>query len=97
LRDLDWRNGPMKISRLALQILIFAAIAEPTWSQDTLNRTVLPIPEPQPQAPGSRRSDIHGHALVLAEGHTAVHSSTGRWDVETTSGASRAVSPRCHF
>jgi arylsulfatase A-like enzyme len=38
----------MKISRLALQLLTFGAIAQPGWSQDGLNRTVLPIPEPQP-------------------------------------------------
>jgi hypothetical protein len=38
----------MKISRLALQLLVFGAIAQPDWLQDPLNRTVLPIPEPQP-------------------------------------------------
>jgi hypothetical protein len=38
----------MRVTRLALQLLLFAAIAQPGWSQDTLNRTVLPIPEPQP-------------------------------------------------
>ena len=38
----------MKISRLALQLLTFGAIAQPGWLQDGLNRTVLPIPEPQP-------------------------------------------------
>jgi hypothetical protein len=44
----DWRNGSMKLSRLILQLLIFVAIAQPGWSQDALDRTVLPIPEPQP-------------------------------------------------
>jgi hypothetical protein len=38
----------MRASRSVLLFLIFFAIAEPGWSQDALNRTVLPIPEPKP-------------------------------------------------
>ncbi|MGB6191380.1 MAG: arylsulfatase, partial [Terracidiphilus sp.] len=38
----------MKASRLFLQISIIVFTSGVGWSQDALNRTVLPIPEPQP-------------------------------------------------
>src|ERR1700693_7110 len=44
----DVRNVSMKASRPVLLFLIFFAIAVPVWSQDALDRTILPIPEPQP-------------------------------------------------
>src|ERR1700719_4672936 len=49
-------------------------------------------------APGSRRPDILGHALVLAEGHTAVGTSTrvGDMAASSNSGCSvKAASFRC--
>ncbi len=33
---------------MVLQLVVFVALAELGWSQDSLNRTVLPIPEPKP-------------------------------------------------
>jgi hypothetical protein len=38
----------MRLSRVVLQLLIFVVIAELGWSQDVVDRTVLPIPEPKP-------------------------------------------------
>src|SRR5580704_8774995 len=45
----QWGSGSMRLLRSILQLLILFAVAAPVWSQDTLDRTVLPIPEPQPQ------------------------------------------------
>jgi arylsulfatase A-like enzyme len=45
----QWGSGSMRLLRSILQLVIFFAAAAPVWSQDTLDRTVLPIPEPQPQ------------------------------------------------
>jgi arylsulfatase A-like enzyme len=42
-------SGSMRPLRSILQLVIIFAVAAPAWSQDTLDRTVLPIPEPQPQ------------------------------------------------
>jgi hypothetical protein len=42
------RNVPRKAPCPVLLFLIFFAIAMPVWSQDGLDRTILPIPEPQP-------------------------------------------------
>jgi hypothetical protein len=44
----DWRDGSMRSAHSIFQLLIFFACAAPVWSQDVLDRTVLPIPEPQP-------------------------------------------------
>jgi arylsulfatase A-like enzyme len=38
----------MRSVRSVLQLLIFFAVAVPVWSQNALDRRVLPIPEPQP-------------------------------------------------
>jgi arylsulfatase A-like enzyme len=45
---IDWRKVSVRVSRSILQLLMFFAFAVPVWSQDALDRTVLPIPEPQP-------------------------------------------------
>jgi hypothetical protein len=44
----DWSDGSMRPAHSIFQLLIFFALAAPVWSQDVLDRTVLPIPEPQP-------------------------------------------------
>ena len=48
LDHFDLRNGSMRSARSILQLLIFFAFAVPVWAQDALDRTILPIPEPQP-------------------------------------------------
>src|SRR5579862_6138437 len=48
LHHCDWRNGSMTSARSILQLLIFFAFVMPVWAQDALDRTILPIPEPQP-------------------------------------------------
>jgi hypothetical protein len=44
----DWSTGSKRVSRSVLLFLIFVAIAKPGLSQDASDRTVLPVPEPQP-------------------------------------------------
>jgi arylsulfatase A-like enzyme len=45
---LDLRNASVRALRSILQLFMFFASAVPVWGQDTLDRTVLPVPEPQP-------------------------------------------------
>ena len=49
MRDhFEWGNGSRRVSRFVLQLLILVGFARLGWSQDALDRTVLPVPEPKP-------------------------------------------------